>query len=59
MAYGYMRSDPVELFRQRAGYYQKLIKEAEVQGFTRQEAIELLKVDTMRGIEEALNGMNI
>ncbi len=50
MAYGYRPSGPVELFYSRAGFYQELIKAAESQGFTREEALEILKIDALRSI---------
>ena len=57
MSYGYMRPDPVTLFADRAGFYRKLIEAAEKEGFTRQEAIEILKVDKLHIItEELANG---
>lgn len=52
MVYGY--HSPVELFRSRAGFYQELIEAAESQGFTREEALEILKIDTLRSIENEL-----
>lgn len=54
MSYGYQRSDPVKLFADRAGYYMQMIQAAEQQGFTRQEAIEILKVDNLHLIESAI-----
>lgn len=57
MPYGYMRPDPVEIFRKQAAFYQQLIAVAETQGFTRQEAIEILKVAAMKEVEEALAGI--
>ena len=50
MVYGYRPSGPVELFYTRAGLYQELIKAAESQGFTREEALEILKIDALRSI---------
>ena len=44
MSYGYMRPDPVDQFRNAIGHYKKLIDAAMEQGFTEDQAIELLKV---------------
>ena len=57
MAYGYMRPDPVKAFRDCAGFYQQMIAAAESQGFTRQEAIELLKIQALRSIDDDLGSM--
>ena len=50
MPYGYVRPDPAEIFRRQAAFYQQLIAAAETQGFTRQEVIELLKIQALRNI---------
>ncbi len=57
MAYGHMRPDPVELFKNTVGYYKKLIDATQAEGFTRQEAIELLKIYALCGIEDDLGSM--
>lgn len=44
MAYGYMRQDPVEQFKNAVGHYGDLILAAQTMGYTEEEAIELLKV---------------
>lgn len=44
MAYGYMRPDPVEQFKNAVGHYGDLILAAVQMGYTEEEAIELLKV---------------
>lgn len=44
MAYGYMRPDPVEQFKDAVGHYGDLILAAVQMGYTEEEAIELLKV---------------
>lgn len=44
MAYGYQRPDPIDLFRNAVGHYKKLIDAAKEEGFTEEQAIELLKV---------------
>ena len=54
MVRGYSRPDPVELFQNRAAGYLEMIEAAECQGFTRQEAIELLKIDALRLIQNEL-----
>ena len=57
MAYGYMRSDPVEQFRNSLGYYDKLIAIAMEKGYTKDQAIELLKVHGLFGIESNLSAV--
>lgn len=54
MSYGYMRPDPVKVFWDTLGYYEKLIDEAEKMGYTKDQAIELLKVWALKGIEETV-----
>ena len=44
MTYGYMRPDPVEQFKGALGYYSDFITAAVKMGYTKEEAIELLKV---------------
>ena len=51
MAYGYMRLDPVEQCKNALGYYDKLIAVAMEKGYTKDQAIELLKVYGLFGIE--------
>ncbi len=57
MPYGYVRPDPAEIFRRQAAFYQQLIAAAETQGFTRQEVIELLKIQALRNIADDLGSM--
>lgn len=52
MAYGYNRPDPAEAFRSWLKYQAELITIAEQEGYTREQAIELLKAYTLRGIED-------
>ena len=54
MAYGYMRSDSAEQFREAGRYDNTLITVAMEEGFTREEAIELLKVYGLSGINSEL-----
>ncbi len=58
MACGYQRTDPIKLFSDMIGFYAKQIQAAEAQGFTRQEAIELLKVEKLHNIAEAIESGN-
>lgn len=58
MAYGYMRPDPVEQFRNTAGHYKLLISTAMEEGFTRAEAIELLKVYALSDVACKLDGIS-
>lgn len=58
MAYGYMRSDPVEQFRGAVGHYKLLIAAAMEEGFTREEAIELIKVYALFDIVYKLDGIS-
>lgn len=51
MAYGYMRPDPKEAFRNVIRYYRELIDIAVDEGYTEEQAIELLKVWMLEGIE--------
>lgn len=51
MAYGYMRPDPKEAFRNVIRYYRELIDIAVDEGYTEEQAIELLKVWMLAGIE--------
>lgn len=54
MSYGYMRPDPVKVFRNTLEYYEKLIDEAVKMGYTKDQAIELLKVWALEGIEDTI-----
>lgn len=51
MAYNYQRPDPKVLFRNWLKYQSELIGVAVQEGFTREEAIEMLKVYCLNGIE--------
>lgn len=51
MACGYMRPDPKEAFRNTIRYYRELIDIAVREGYTEEQAIELLKVWMLAGIE--------
>ena len=55
MAWGYTNTDPVKTFSNQVEFYAKLIQAAEAQGFTRQEAIELLKVDKLHAIADEIS----
>lgn len=44
MGYGYMRPDPKEAFRNAILYYGELIDIAVEEGYTEEQAMELLKV---------------
>ena len=54
MAYGYQRPDPVQAFRNAVGHYKKLIAVAVEEGFTEDQAIELLKVYGLFSIESSM-----
>lgn len=56
MAYGYMRPDPVGLFRDWLRYQQRLIAVAMEEGYTRQEAIEMLKIHQLDSIRDNIGG---
>lgn len=51
MGYGYMRPDPKEAFRNAIRYYGELIDIAVEEGYTEEQAMELLKVWALVGIE--------
>ncbi|WP_154471359.1 hypothetical protein [Clostridium porci] len=51
MAYGYMRPDPKEAFRNAIRFYGELIDIAVDEGYTEEQAMELLKVWALVGIE--------
>lgn len=52
MAYGYMRPEPIEVFRNWVKFQTKLIEVALEEGYTREEAIELLKVHHLDSISD-------
>ncbi len=54
MSYGYVPVDPVKVFRNTLGYYEGLIHAAMEAGYTKDQAIELLKVWALKGIEETI-----
>ena len=54
MAYGYMRTDPAQAFRNAVEHYKKLIAVAVEEGFTEDQAIELLKVYGLFRIESSM-----
>lgn len=58
MAYGYMRPDPVEQFKNALGHYNKLILAAIEQGYTEDQAIELLKVYALFCIDSGVSGLS-
>lgn len=51
MAYGYQRPDPKEAFRKGIRYYRELMDIAMEEGYTEDQAMELLKVWALTGIE--------
>ncbi len=58
MAYGYMRQDPVEQFKDAVGHYGDLILAAMQMGYTEEEAIELLKVYALFGMASKLDAIS-
>ena len=52
MAYVLNRPDPVDAFRNWLRCQSKLIAVAEQEGYTREQAIELLKAYALNGIED-------
>lgn len=58
MAYGYMRPDPVEQFGGAVGHYKLLIAAAIEEGFTRAEAIELIKIWQLAGISSGIDSIS-
>ena len=52
MSYGYTRPDPKEAFRSWLTYHRDLIKIAVEEGFTRDQAIEMLKAYFLNGVED-------
>ncbi len=54
MPYGYVPVDPVKVFRNTLGYYEGLIRAAMEMGYTKDQAIELLKVWALREISEEI-----
>ena len=51
MACKYQQQDPKETFRNSVKFMTKLIEVAEQEGYTRTEAIELLKIYALNGID--------
>lgn len=58
MAYGYMRQDPVEQFKDAVGHYGDLILAAMQMGYTEEEAIELLKVYALFSMASKLDAIS-
>ena len=58
MAYGYMRPDPVEQFKNAIGHYGDLILAAQMMGYTEEEAIELLKIYALFSVASNLNAIS-
>lgn len=54
MPYGYVPVDPVKVFQNVLGHYDKLINVAMEMGYTKDQAIELLKVWALREISEEI-----
>ncbi len=54
MPYGYVPVDPVKVFQNVLGHYDKFINVAIEMGYTKDQAIELLKVWALKGIEEMI-----
>lgn len=54
MSYGYVPVDPVKVFQNVLGHYDKLINAAMEMGYTKNQAIELLKVWALKGICEEI-----
>ena len=54
MSYGYVPVDPVKVFQNVLGHYDKLINAAMEMGYTKNQAIELLKVWALKGIGEEI-----
>ncbi|GLB33031.1 hypothetical protein LAD12857_49540 [Lacrimispora amygdalina] len=51
MAYGYNRPDPVDVFRNWLRYQSDLIVIATQEGYTEDQAIEMLKIYALEGIK--------
>lgn len=58
MAYGYMRPDPVEEFKNAVSYYGDLILAVVTMGYTEEEAIELLKVYALFNLASKLDAIS-
>lgn len=58
MAYGYQRVDPREVFRGSVKYQKELIEIAMEEGFTREEALQLLIVDQLDAIRDNIAAIN-
>lgn len=58
MAYGYQRVDPREVFRSSVKYWKELIEIAMEEGFTREEAMQLLIVDQLDAIRDVIGSIN-
>lgn len=52
MAYGYQRPDPVESFRSCLRFYSELIVVAKQEGYSDDQAIEMLKVYYLDSIKD-------
>lgn len=52
MSYGYQRPDPEVIFKNWVQYQKKLLQIAYEQGFTREEALRLLEIWKLAGIED-------
>ena len=57
MAYGYSRPDPMKLFRDSCRHYRTLVNIAVSEGFTEEQAIELIKINKLEDIEDSLGVM--
>ncbi len=58
MAYGYHGPEPEEHFRRAIRHYKNLIVVAIKEGYTEEQAIELLKVWALTGIEDNIGSLN-
>lgn len=54
MAYRYNRPDPTKLFHDSCRHYRMLINIAVSEGFTEEQAIELIKINELEGINDSL-----
>lgn len=52
MAYGYQRPDPKEQFRSWLRYQSELIVVAAQEGYTEEQAVEMLKIWHLAGIHD-------
>lgn len=57
MAYGYSRPDPKKLFRDSCQYYRVLVNIAVSEGFTEEQAIELIKINELEDIKDSISVM--